>query len=90
MHPTADPFWLGMLIRVGALLAVICLAFPELLSLKEKMPVVIFGLALICILVIAVGPRFSRVLVSLLVIGVSVGSMMKWMSNISRDDPRKR
>ena len=73
-----------MLIRVGALLGVICLAFPELMLLKKKMPAVIFGLALIGILVLAVRPNPGRVLLSLIVIGLGVGSVMKWVSKASR------
>ena len=82
--PDSSPFWVGMLIRVGALLGVICLAFPELMSLKKKMPAVIFGLALIGILVLAVRPNPGRVLLSLIVIGLGVGSVMKWVSKASR------
>ena len=90
LQPSADPFTLGMLVRVGALLGVICLAFPELLSLKGRMPAIIFGLALIAIVIMAVRPKPGRVLVALLVIGIGVSSVMKWMSNIAKNDPRKR
>ena len=88
LHPNADPLVTGMLIRVGALLGVICLAFPELLSLKGKMPAIVFGLALVCIILIAVRPKLSRVLVSLLVIGVGVSSVAKWIANATKNDPR--
>ena len=90
LQPAADPFTVGMLVRVGALLGVICLAFPELLSLKGRMPAIIFGLALIAIVIMAVRPKPGRVLVALLVIGIGVSSVMKWMSNIAKNDPRKR
>ena len=90
LQPNPDPFWLGMLIRVGALLGVISLAFPELMSLKGKLPAVFFGLAAICIVLIAVRPNPGRILISLIVIGIGVGSVMKWISSITRNDPRKR
>lgn len=90
LQPNPDPFWLGILIRVGALLGVICLAFPELMSLKGKLPAVIFGLAAICIVLIAVRPNPGRILISLIVIGIGVGSLTKWISSINSNDPRRR
>lgn len=90
LQPSADPFTLGMLVRVGALLGVICLAFPELLALKGRMPAIILGLALISIVIIAVRPEPGRILVSLLVIGVGVSSVAKWVNSAAKNDPRKR
>lgn len=83
-NPEADPLVVGILIRVGSLLAVICLAFPELMSLRGRMSAVLYGMALILILLIAVRPKLSRVLITLAVIGLGVGWVMKWMTKVTK------
>ena len=83
-NPDTDPFVLGLLIRVGSLLAVICLAFPELMSLRGRMSAVLYGLALILIIVIAVRPKLSRVLVTLAIIGLGVGWVMRWITKVTK------
>ena len=84
INPDADPFVLGLLIRVGSLLAVVCLAFPELMSLRGRVSAVLYGLALILIVVIAVRPKLSRVLVSLAIIGLGVGWVMRWITKVTK------
>ncbi len=90
LQPDTNPLVVGLLIRVGSLLSVICLAYPELVSLKARMPTVIYGLLLVCVILIAVRPKLSRVVILLLTVGVGVGAVMKWMQKVIDNDPRNR
>ena len=87
-QPDVNPLLSALLIRVGSLLGVICLAFPELMSLRGRTSTFLYGAAIILVIVIAVRPKLSRVLIGLAVIGVGVGWVMKWMKKVIDQDPR--
>ena len=89
-QPDFNPLVLGTLIRIGALLCVICLAFPELMTLRGKVPAILFVLAAIVIFLLAARPKLSRILIGLLMIGVVAGGVMKWISKMTASDPRRR
>ncbi len=79
-----------MMIRIGAMFAVIWLAMPQLESLKGRVPSILIALALICIAIAAAKPNLGRVVIMIVTIGVSVGGVLKWLSSIADNDPQRR
>lgn len=90
IQPDFNPVLVGMMVRIGALFAVIWLAFPQLESLKGRVPAILVALALICIAVAAAKPSLGRVVVTIVTIAVSVGGVLKWFSKIANNDPQHR
>lgn len=86
----ASPFQIGMMIRIGAILAVICLAFPQLQSLRGRAPSIVIVLGLLVIFLVAARGTQARIMVAIIVFAVSVAGALKWLSKIADNDPRKR
>ena len=83
MQPTGNPFWAGLAIRVGALLVVIWLAYNQLMERKGKLPAILVGFAMVCLLIVAARPNQGRVLIGLLAVLLAVSSVMRWISNMT-------
>ncbi len=77
-------FWAAMAVRVGALLAVIWLAWDQLLALQQKLPKVAFAILGICLLILAARPNQGRFLIGLIILIVAVSFALKWASNFGR------
>ena len=86
----SDPFVEAMLIRVGAVLGVIWLAYPQLESIKGRLPAILVALALICVIVLAARPSLGRIVISVVTVAVAVGGIMKWMSKMADGNPRRK
>ena len=93
-QPDADPFTVGMMVRIGALLGVIWLAYPQLEKLqgrfKGRIPAIVIGVALICLAVTAAKPKIGTVLITLVTIAIGVSGALKWMSKMADGQPRKK
>ena len=79
-QPEVAIVWSGLLIRVGPLLAVIWLAYPQLLELRHKVPSILLGAAITAALVMAVRPNLGRIIVTLLVVVLVAGFVLKWIA----------
>jgi hypothetical protein len=90
VQPEFNPMLVGMMVRIGALFGVIWLAFPQLESLKGRVPAILTAIALICVVVAAAKPSAGRVVILLVTIGVSVAGVLKWLSKIAENDPKRR
>ena len=77
-------FWAGMSVRVGALLAVIWLAWDQLLALQQKLPTIAAAIIGICLLLLAARPNQGRLLIGLMILIVAVSFALKWASNFGR------
>ncbi|MEL7496458.1 MAG: hypothetical protein AAFN77_02530 [Planctomycetota bacterium] len=81
---SSQQFWSGSLIRVGCLLAVIWLAFSQLMDLKARLPAILIAIVLVCILIVAARPNFGRVLITLTIAAVAISSGIRWLSKFSK------
>ena len=79
----------GLCIRVGALLAVMCLAFPQLMVLKNKLPAILVIGSMTCLIIIAARPNLGRVVLTLATVSVTVGGILKWLSKINKPPPKR-
>lgn len=77
------PFALGMAVRIGATMAVISLAMPQLYRLRNRIPGIALGIALACVLLIAVRPKLGNVLISLGAILLAVNFALGWMASVA-------
>ena len=89
-QPEANPIVVGMMIRVGAMLGVIWLAFPQLESLKGRLPTILIAVAFVCLAVAAAKPSLGRVLITVVTVAISVGGLMKWMSKMTSGNPPRK
>lgn len=89
-QPGADPFQAGVLVRVGTILAVISLAYPQLLALRHRVPTMMIGLGAVIIFLVAARGTQGRIIVALIVFSVSVAGALKWLSKLADQDPGKR
>ncbi|GEM_PF-1587079 len=80
---------IGLCIRVGALLTVICLAFPQLMVLKNKLPAVLVIGVMSCLIIIAARPNLGRVVIALATISITLGGILKWLSKINNPPPKR-
>jgi hypothetical protein len=79
----------GLCIRVGALLTVICLAYPQLRVLKNKLPAVLVIGSMACLIIIAARPNLGRVVIALATISITLGGILKWLSKINNPPPNR-
>lgn len=80
----------GMMVRIGAMLGVIWLAFPQLESLKGRLPAILIASALICLAVAAAKPSLGRVFIVVVTVAISVGGILKWMSKMADGNPPRK
>jgi len=81
---TIHPFTVGMAIRVGTLMAVICLALPQLDSLRRRLPSIALGFGLVAMFLIAARPRLGNILVGVLAIALTANATLAWLASLSR------
>ena len=86
IQPDTNPVAMGMMIRVGAMLGVVCLAYPQLASLKGRLPAILIVLGIICLVVAAARPSLGRILITVVTVAVTVGGILKWMSKLTDGD----
>ncbi len=79
----------GLCIRVGALLTVICLAFPQLMVLKNKLPAALVIGVMSCLIIIAARPNLGRVVITLATFSITLGGILKWLSKINNPPPSR-
>lgn len=79
----------GLCIRVGALLAVMCLAFPQLMVLKNKLPAILVIGSMTCLIIIAARPNLGRVVITLATVAFTLGGILKWLSKINKPPPKR-
>ena len=89
-QPTFSPFWEGMLVRVGSLLAVIWLAFPQLSGMRQKFPAILIGAALVALVLIAARPNQGRLFIGLLSAALVVTGVLKWLARHTGAPDRRR
>jgi hypothetical protein len=83
-RPDVDPIVTGMLVRIGALMGVIWLAFPELKKLQGRAPAYLVGVGALCLVVLVAKPNIGKVLVMIVTIAISVGGVLKWLSKLTQ------
>ena len=76
------PFTTGMAIRVGATLAVVSLALPQLVVLRRRLPSIALALGMVALFLIAVRPRVGNVLVGVLAVSLTANTVLAWLSNV--------
>jgi hypothetical protein len=81
---SSNLFWAGMAVRVGALLAVIWLAWDQLMELRQKLPAIAFVVVGLLLVVLAARPNQGRFLIGLVVLAVAVSLGLKWASGFGR------
>ena len=93
-QPDADPFTIGMMVRIGALLGVIWLAYPQLETLKNKLdgrvPSILIATVLVCLAIIAARPKLGTVVITVVTIAVGVSGALKWMTKMADGQPPKK
>ena len=90
VQPEYKPVLIGMMVRIGALFGVIWLAFPQLESLKGRVPAILIASVMICIAIAAAKPSAGRVVIMIVTVGVSVGGVLRFLSRIANNDPKRR
>ncbi len=68
LFPAANPAVTAILIRVGTVLGVVWLAFPQLKTVGQKVPVVIAGGLLVGLVLMAARPNLFKVAAALMVL----------------------
>lgn len=80
---SAHPFATGMAMRIGATLAVISLALPQLAGLRRRLPSIALAFGLLVIFFIAVKPNFARVIGGLLAVALTANAALAWLANVT-------
>lgn len=75
----------GMLIRIGALLLVIWLAFPQLEKSRDKIPGTILGITFVCLLMIAARPKISGLIIAFFIVSMVLAAILKFVPDLFRD-----
>jgi hypothetical protein len=88
-QPEVNPVVPGMMVRIGALFGVIWLAFPQLQSLKGRIPTILIALAMISIAIAAAKPKLGGIVITIVTIGVAVGGVLRWLSRVADNAPKR-
>ena len=80
---SVHPFTVGMAIRVGTMLAVICLALPQLVGLRRRLPSIALGFGLVAMFLIAARPRIGNILVGVLAIALTANAALAWLASLT-------
>lgn len=83
MAGTVHPFTTGMAIRIGATLAVISLAIPQLAGLRRRLSSIALGVVLVAMFLIAARPKVGSVLIGVLVIALTANSVLAWLASVT-------
>ena len=77
LFPAANPAVTAILIRVGTVLGVIWLAFPQLKTMGQRLPVFMVGGLLGALVLMAARPNLFKVAAGLMVLLVSLSLLAK-------------
>ena len=83
MAASVHPFTVGMAIRVGATLAVVSLAMPQLVVLRRRLPSIAIGFALAAIFLIAVRPKIGNILIGILAVALTANTALAWLASVT-------
>ena len=78
-----DVFIVGMAVRVGATLAVISLAMPQLVVLRRRLPSIVLAFGLVAIFLVSTRPKIGTVLVGLLAIALTANTALAWLASLT-------
>ena len=77
------PFTTGTAIRMGATLAVISLALPQLVGLRRRLPSIALAFGLLAMFFIAVGPKVGNILIGVLAVALTANSALAWLASVT-------
>ena len=83
MAASVHPFTVGMAIRIGATLAVISLAMPQLVILRRRLPSIVIAFALVAIFMIGAKPRVGPVLLGILAVVLTANTALAWLASVA-------
>ena len=77
------PFATGTATRVGATLAVISLALPQLAGLRRRLPSIALAFGLLVMFFIAVKPQFAKIIGGVLVVALTTNAVLAWLARVT-------
>ena len=80
---TVHPFTTGTAIRMGATLAVISLALPQLVGLRRRLPSIALAFGLLALFFIAVRPKVGNILIGVLAVALTANSALAWLASVT-------
>ncbi len=80
-----NTFLTAVLVRVGALLCVIWLAWPQLEAVKTRIPGFVLLALLLMLIVVAVRPNLFRVIAGVLAVGLALSGLLKWIGILTSE-----
>lgn len=83
-------FYAGTLIRIGTMMIVTWLAYPQLEKHGSKIPTVLIGIGILILIVLATRPSLGRIVIGIVIISLAVSFLMKLMSGKNRNRVRRR
>ena len=89
-NPENNTGYVGILVRVGVLLAVIWLAMPQLEPLKEKLSTFALMTFLCLLVIVAARPNWFRIVAAILVVTLIVNWVLKLVSRMGSNQNNKR
>ena len=80
---TVHPFTTGMAIRIGATLAVISLALPQLSGMRRRLPSIALAFGLLALFFIAVRAKVGNILIGVLAVALSANAALAWLARVT-------
>ena len=80
---TVHPFTTGMAIRIGATLAVISLALPQLAGMRRRLPSIALAFGLLALFFIAVRPKVGNILIGVLAVALTANAALAWLASVT-------
>lgn len=77
------PFVVGMAIRVGVIMAVICLALPQLAGLRRVLPGIAIGFGVVAMILLAAKPKIGNILIGILAIALTANTALAWLASLT-------
>ena len=88
LNPQSATALVGIMVRVGVLLCVTWLAFPELEPIKSKIPGYLLLVILAMLVIVAARPKLFQVVAGLLAVALALSWALKWVSKLTSNPPR--
>jgi hypothetical protein len=79
----------GILVKVGAVLAVTWLAMPQLESLSGRLSTIAFLVVLLVLVVAAAKPNFFKVVAGVAAVAMALNWVLKWASVLTKPPGRQ-
>ena len=83
MSGSEDVFIVGMAVRVGATLAVLSLAMPQLFALRRRVPSIIIAFGLVALFLISTRPKVGNILVGILAVALTANTALAWLASLT-------